>query len=756
MRLAGALPRRFEFGSDPRRVGVVQFLGSAGAMGRGDHRILRAVRSWIQRSWLEIQGTKIMSKRRVGSRRSDRRTPPSKRVRIPSAAVCIVVFGMVGVSSNSESPSAEKGSVSLDHLADQLGLEQLGHIPVESVSTPSRFEQKVTQAPASVSVITSEDFKRFGYRTLADALQSVRGLYVSNDGAYGYLGIRGFSRPSDYNSRVLILVDGHRMNDNVFEGAYVGREFVLDVDTIERVEIVRGPSSSLYGSSAFFGVINVITRKAGDVRNGEVSAEAGSYDSYKGRFAYGGVFEKSEVSLMLSGSFYDSRGDTELYYPEFDAPGTNHGVAKGLDGERAYNLYGSLVWRDLTLSAAYVSREKDIPTGSWSTLFNDPRYQAQDEHAYVDLSLRHAFGEEAELRSRVYYDDVRYAADYPVGPPLVTDDDGLNRDRSVGQWAGFETQYTHRWREHTFTVGTEVRGHFTQDLSNYDLSPRVVYADERHDGYDVGVQGQADLELLDTVRLNAGVRYDYYESFGGTTNPRVGLIYAPWERSIFKALYGTAFRAPNVYERYFPLGDLPTNPDLQPERIQTYELVWEQYLPANIRFSLSGYYYHIDDLISVNPDVLVFENGGQVDATGVEVEAEWRHASGTRIRASFALQRAEDEGTGEPLSNSPENLAKFGVMVPLFQDLFSAGAEVQYASRLRTLPGRITPFAEPDGAWVANLTLFSRRLARNLEVSASLYDIFDTGAGSPGGPGHAQDVLYGGGRSWRVKIGYRF
>jgi outer membrane receptor for ferrienterochelin and colicins len=682
-----------------------------------------------------------------------RRSSRLSRVSLPVAL--LLAWGRIQGAHGAAVTSPEvEDATSLGVLADALDLEELGRIPVESVSTPSRFEQKVTEAPASVSVITEQDFKRFGYRTLADALQGVRGIYMSNDRAYGYVGVRGFSRPSDYNSRVLILVDGHRLNDNVFEGAYVGREFMLDVDMIERVEIVRGPSSSLYGSSAFLGVINVITRKAGNVRNAEVSAEAGSLDSYKGRFSYGGVFEKSEVSLMLSGSFFDSGGDSSLYYPDFDAPETNNGVARRLDGEQALNLWSSLTWRDITLSAAYVSREKDIPTASWDTLFNDPRYTAKDEHAYVDLSLRHAFGEESELMARWYYDDVRYTADYPVLPPVMKDDEGLNRDRGNGQWVGFESQYTHRWLAHVFNVGTAVRGHLNQELENFDVSPRLAYVDEHHESYDVGVHGQADVELIEPLRLNAGVRYDYFESFGGTTNPRLGLIYAPWESTTFKLLYGTAFRAPNVYERFFPLGDLPPDPRLDPETIQTYEAVWEQYLPGNLRFSASGYYYHIDDLISVDDATLLFVNAGEVDAVGAEFEAEWQHRTGVRLRASYAWQRAKDSNLGEPLSNSPENLAKFSARVPFFDDLFSAGVEVQYTGRLRTQAGRLERYA--DSAWVANLTLFSGRIAENLEVSASLYNLFDTDVSFPGGPGHVQDVLYHDGRTWRVKVTYRF
>src|SRR6266571_5043893 len=141
----------------------------------------------------------------------------------------------------------------------QLPLEQLMSIDV--VYGASKHEQKVTDAPSFVSVVTSEDIARYGYRTLADVLRSVHGFYTTYDRNYTYLGVRGFSRPSDYNSRFLLLLDGHRMNDDFYGSAYVGTEGLVDVDLIDRVEIIRGPSSSLYGTSAFFAVVNVITRK---------------------------------------------------------------------------------------------------------------------------------------------------------------------------------------------------------------------------------------------------------------------------------------------------------------------------------------------------------------------------------------------------------------------------------------------------------------------------------------------------------------
>jgi len=134
----------------------------------------------------------------------------------------------------------------------EASLEELANI---TVYTASRHIQKATEASSSVTVITRDEIQKYGYRTLADILRSVRGFDITYDRNFTYAGVRGINRPETYNSRVLLLIDGHRINNNIYEQAMLGTEFPLDVALIERVEVVRGPSSSLYGTSALFAVI---------------------------------------------------------------------------------------------------------------------------------------------------------------------------------------------------------------------------------------------------------------------------------------------------------------------------------------------------------------------------------------------------------------------------------------------------------------------------------------------------------------------
>ncbi len=290
--------------------------------------------------------------------RSGARLPGLAPAKWIATAGLLVILASSGLAQNLAQPDPPPPDLT------QLSLRQLMEVKIETVYTASKHEQKVTEAPSSVSIVTADEIQKYGHRTLADILRSVRGLYVTYDRNYHYLGVRGFNRPGDYSSRVLLLVDGQRLNDNVYDSAPIGTEFPVDVDLIERVEVIRGPSSSLYGNNAFWGVINVITKRGGGLPGAEASGEMASYDTYKGRFSYGGKFNH-DLELLLSGSIYDSLGPRRLYFQEFDDPTTSYGLADRLDYDRFKSLFAMLTYQDFSLSAAFSSREKGIPTAAW-------------------------------------------------------------------------------------------------------------------------------------------------------------------------------------------------------------------------------------------------------------------------------------------------------------------------------------------------------------------------------------------------------
>ena len=187
-----------------------------------------------------------------------------------------------------------------------LSLEDLMQLDAGQVFGASERLQPVTEAPASVSFITAQEIARYGYRTLADILRGVRGMYVTNDRNFSFVGTRGFGKPGDYNSRILLLINGHRVNDNIFGQAEIGAEFGLDPAMFERVEIIRGPASSLYGDSAFFAVVNVITRSGASLGGASITLEAGTLGTQLVRASAGRRLANG-LDVALSGTYEQQR-----------------------------------------------------------------------------------------------------------------------------------------------------------------------------------------------------------------------------------------------------------------------------------------------------------------------------------------------------------------------------------------------------------------------------------------------------------------
>ena len=638
----------------------------------------------------------------------------------------------------------------------QKSLEDLMNIEVASVYSASKYSQKVTEAPSSVSIVTSEQIQLHGYRTLAEILGSVRGFYVSNDRNYTSVGVRGFAPAGDYNTRILLLIDGHRINDNIYEQGLLGRELPIEVDLIERVEIVRGSSSSLYGTSAFFAVVNVITKRGRHLKGFEVSTEVASFGTYKARLSYGRkLSESSEV--LLSGSYYDSAGRRRLYVKEFDAPVTNNGIAENADDEKSASLFANVTFREFTLHGIYGSREKGVPTASFGTVFNDRRTRTTDRRGYLDLQYDHTFSNQVELIARASYDSYTYDGTYIFDySDNSTPQIAFNKDSLDGRWWSGELQLTRTLRKHRLTLGTEYRDNLRQNQLNFDLGTEPVYLDDRRKSKNVAFFAQDEFRIRENLTLSGGVRYDHHSVFGGTAKPRVALIYHPGAKTTVKLLYGEAFRAPSNFEFYYGTnGTFKLNPDLRPETIKTTELVFEKYLGNHLRLSASGYVYHIKGLITQELDpadgLISFRNDEAIASKGLEVEIEGKLARGFEGNASYTLQQTRDQETGQELTNSARHLGKLNLMAPLFKRSVMAAFQLQYSSQRQTLNGANLP-----ALYLANFTLFSKKLAKGLDTSFGVYNLFNQKYADPGSETHRQNSIEQDGRNLRLKFTFHF
>ncbi len=603
----------------------------------------------------------------------------------------------------------------------------------EAVQSATKFLQLIKDAPASITVITREEIKRYGWRTLVDLLKSIREFYVTDDKNYSYLGVKGFQRPGDYNGRILALLNGHTLNDDVYQQFFMGRDSGIDLDIVDRVEIVRGPASSLYGTDAVFAIINIITKEGKDIDGLRSSLEIGSFNSNKAVLTYGKIFSNG-LDILFDASYFNRSGEF-LHFSEYDPGGITNN-----DGEWAYNLFYRARFHDFTVQLGGNDREKQLPTASYGAIFNDPREKTYDGHYLAELKYDHSFSEKYGLMIRAYDDWYRYRGYYPFSgyPP-----DTLNTDYSIGQYFGGELQL--RWdfqRWNKLILGTEYQRHHVV-LKNYDTHPFPFT------GVGCGVTGtcldtaisfellslyfEDEIKPFDNLILTLGARRDQYinysDFFSDKVTPRIGLVYSPVSGTTLKFLYGQAFRAPSSFELFYRGGTNIEGGNPKPETISSYEGVWEQELGPDLSSSLSAFHYVAKDLIDFVLDPVtnkyIVENLSRVHGEGAGVEIKGRWPSGLEAYANATYQRSLNEVTQTELSNSPHVLAKGGLIVPITKDKAYFSLEEQYTGARFTIPDANGNIETVDPFLVTNLTLRILDLIERLEIQVSVFNLFN-------------------------------
>ena len=635
-----------------------------------------------------------------------------------------------------------------------LTIEELMSLDAGMVFGASERLQPVTEAPASVSFITAQEIARYGYRSLADILRSVRGLYITDDRNFSYVGIRGFGKVGDYNSRILLLINGHRVNDNIFGQAEVGAEFGLDPAMFDRVEIIRGPASSLYGDSAFLAVVNVITRSGASLDGGSVSVEAGTLGTQLVRTSVGRALANG-MELAGSATFTRSHGVDRLYFPAYDTPSTNNGIAQGLDGEGVGQLYGRFTFEGLDVTGAYGSRRRDVPTASVGSQFNEHfwREQTTDRHTLVDALYGHEF-RDTRLTLRGSYDQFSFDATYP----LAVEADGA--PTRVGKILGLGTRWSGSVGVSRAFRGGQILRTGVEFIDNVNQNQGATFVGDPapflvndRSSRQAAVYVQHEIKLSRAVIINGGLRYDRYQAFQRVT-PRAALIVLPSPTQSFKYLYGSAFRAPNESE----LNEAYVGEQvrfLRPEAIDTHEVVWERYASGRVRTAVSAYWYKADRLITTALDDstltgVTYVNQGQVRAKGLELEAQVRLPGDARTVVSYAIQNAVDRQTHLTLPNSPRHVAKGRLSLPGPTPRSFVSIEAQYLSSRATLAG-----LRVSGATTLNVHIV-QPIGDAWELFGGSQNLLDRKYFDPVSSQHIHDSIEQNGRTARIGLTWRY
>ena len=634
---------------------------------------------------------------------------------------------------------------------EELELFFATEMKVTSVSKGSSVTD-VRDAPAQVTVITAEEIRAFGYRTLAEIVRSVPECFEGGDRMYSLLGLRGFARAGDFNTRVLVLLDGHPLNEHWNSTSPVSTDFPLDLAQLERVEVITGPVSAIYGSNAFFGVVNVVTRKPTKAEAG-VSYRAGSAgDNRVAAFAGAGSAPGADGEpwhLIVQGVGSSTEGD-DLTHPGL-------GTERGTDWQRNGGAYLRAERGRLTFFATSFTRRRGSIAGAYGANFGDEKSFVQDTYAIGEIRAEIVRGAAFNLRVRGYGDFYEFRDEYRYDPDPVFHDFGRaawTGGEIVGEWRAGPSELVISVEDSYNVVrqdSFEKAGEGTID-PDPDVAPNNVPEDKRTFNL-ARVTAQETVRLLEgKLTLFGGVYVEHNELYGTGVAPRagvvawllpwpgvaprLGVVAKPWTGSTVKALYGRGFRSPSVFEAFFDDDDAQTaNDELRAETADGFEGVVRQKVGRYVEVTANAFHAQYRDLIvlgevDVDPGIpedlrLQYQNGDEISSSGGTLAFQVR-----RNRTTLRF-----DGTGftysEKIPGSPEWVAHAVLVAPLVVSSGNAHLAARVTgvgARVGNETGtRLSPYA------VADVAVRINRVYRSLGISAGVTNLADSRYDEPAG-----------------------
>jgi iron complex outermembrane receptor protein len=582
----------------------------------------------------------------------------------------------------------------------------------------AKREQSLGNVASAVTVVSADRIKRFGYRTVGEAVAGVAGVYLEDNRINASLGIRGLQIPGDFNTRILILVDGATVNEAWGASSGLGYENLVSIDEIARIEVIRGPVSSVYGANAFFGIINIVTRGAaesapawGRFTIGKIGGTVGTAG-----FAAGGVDQQIRGSVLAMYRFGE-----ELYVPD---------VGSGLGGDGANALLASLVGtygRTFGQIRAYRA-ERDAPFAPYDgdTAVEKPYLQLNSQLLVEgghtrEISKRATIAARAYLNVYRFYDDIKeYTTDEDTGEKIAP---STFLDYGDSQTVGAEVRTRYDVREDGklgITAGAESSYNRTKSRSYYDEDPD----DPGRDGIPfnfalAGIYTEVDTAPTSWFGATVGLRYDYNSKVDQSLSPRAALFFSKHDKYGLKFLFADGFRNPSAFEYAFEDGTtFKAAENLGAEKIRSFEAVAWAKPVAGLSTRLSGFYWDARDVIVQVQDpadlLLQFQNIGRFVTQGVELEASYRNASGWYGFVGGALARvgssdeAGEEVTYGEVADAAPFTASTGLSTPRLWDKVHVSGELYVLGPRPTRPA-LDGTASPDSpTWVGlNLALFA-------------------------------------------------
>lgn len=664
----------------------------------------------------------------------------------------------------------------MDDLLD-LSPAELANI---SVSIASGTAKPVSQSAAVTSVITAEQITAMGATELHEVLETVPGMHVTiqpvtNDYSYTLRGIR-----NETNSEVLLLINGTRFSVP-YQGTHMAG-MIMPVENIQRVEVIRGPGSALYGADAFAGVINIVTKKAADIDGVNIGARGGNADTKSSWGQYGGKWQGWDIAGSLQYSHngvdpdriikadaqsqIDNLLDTNIA-PAF-APNVSLAPGPMQTQNERWNGHLNLQRKHWELGFwAFNESDYGLRSGAFGALDNRGKGNGSNYLADVRYSTEDDL-QDWELQGHASFLHTDVAADiygFPPGSVLPLDAGGnvTGQPTLINSFvpfpnglrfvAGFKntvptfelTSIYKGFSDHIIKMITSFRYEElnTQEARNYGVgianlggpvqnltgTPFTFLNDHHRDIWSAAFQDE--WQVAPDWHLTTGLRFDHYSDFGSTLNPRAALVWNINETLTSKLLYGQAYRAPSFLEQYQQNSSLFLgNPNLSPETIATTELAFDYRPTKTLRTALNLYHYEIRDLISgpiATSTTLSEQNTSGQDGYGSELEWDWKFLPDWNLRGNYAWQFARNEDTHARVSNVPEHHV-YSALAWNFLPKWQIQTQINWIGHRLSSPGDTRLLKDYE---TVDLTLNAKKLMGHLDLTASARNLFDARGTEP-------------------------
>ena len=577
-----------------------------------------------------------------------------------------------------------------DSLEDFYGDE-------EFISIATGTKKAIHLAPSVATVITEDDIKRMGVNSIYEALESVTGihLYPSNlDRMKPNFSIRGIH--TSENPQTLVLINGKRANYEYTGSRW--EQFNVGINLVERIEVIRGPGSAIYGADAYSGVVNIITKGIDSLSGQDFGIKYGSFNTKSTWFNH--VESGNALKYSFNAQWQDTQGDKSRIVNADAMHGFGLGflsLAPGpLDTQlETIDIHTELAYKGFYAKAWYLKNDGGTGAGAAQALSN--RDYEKTKGLTLNTGYKWAQSETLNFDFSAYYqtyDDDTFFMIFPPGMalPRAFNEQGVPTDFTIftegvigqpianekylgvnliSQYTGFEQ---HKLR---FEVGYRKTTAEQEEYKNFGLG--VLDGTENFkDGTLTNVTGtpyiymfdqerkltflslQDEWKIADDWEFTAGARYDHYSDFGSTFNPRLAMVWQTKHNLTTKFLYGAAFRAPSFQELYAVNNPIVLgNNKLSPEKIKTYEVSFDYRINFDWKLLVNVFSYRAEKMISwlSNGDgTNTAQNASKQSGQGIEIESYWKLSKSIDLKAGYAWQKSENIESKDTIADAPAKM----------------------------------------------------------------------------------------------------